>query len=273
MTWGIIMKKFGKFAISLVASAAVLAQSAVAFANAPGSVRDLVGARAAGGESALENRGFTLHHGTTKNDSKIGYWWNPNTKECVSVTTYDGKFESINKVSGSDCGQRSSNNDAGVAVAVGAAAILGAIALSHKSDHHDDRNHYNDSQREADYERGYRDGLYNQAYHNYSRSDAYSSGYTSGVEQRGHETSYRGNNHYSGGYSASAYVGDLNGQKRDYATSQLISRGFFMRDDKRTDDGRYRTFWNANSKQCVVMVSRNGYVTSLDHVSRGTCRD
>ncbi|RDV07412.1 hypothetical protein DXH95_08720 [Sphingorhabdus pulchriflava] len=267
------MKKTGKLAATMLASAAMLAQSTVALAETPGSVRDLVGARAAGGESTLAERGFTMHHGTTKNDSKIGYWWNPNTKECVSVTTYDGKFEAIKKVSASDCGQKSSNNDAGVAVAVGAAAILGAIALSHKSDHHNDSNHYNDSQREADYERGYRDGLYNQAYHNYGRSDAYSDGYSSGVEQRGHETSYRNNNHHSGGYVANVYVGDLNGQSRDNATSQLMSRGFVMRDDKRTDDGRYRTFWNASSKQCLVMVSRNGYVSSLDHVSKSTCRD
>lgn len=267
------MKYFGKLSVTMMASAALIAQSTVAFAETPGSVRDLVGARAAGGESTLEDRGFTLHHGTTKNDSKIGYWWNPNTKECVRVTTYDGKFESINKVSGSDCGQRSNKNDAGVAVAVGAAAILGAIALSHKSDHHNDRNHYNDSQREAEYERGYRDGLYNHAYHNYGRSDAYSDGFSAGVEQRGHETSYRNNNHYSGGYAANVYVGDLNGQTRDYATSQLMSRGFMMRDDKRTDDGRYRTFWNGSSKQCLVMVSRNGYVSSLDHVSKSTCRD
>lgn len=250
----------------------MLVQSASAFAEAPGSVRDLVGARAAGGESTLEDRGFTLHHGSTKDDSKINYWWNPNTKECVKVTTYDGKFESINKTSNADCGQRSAkNNDAGVAIAVGAAALLGIAALSSKSHHRGDK--YNNQQSTADFERGYRDGLYNQTYHNYGRSDAYSDGYSQGVEQRGHETSYRGNSYNSGGYTANVYVGDLNGQSRESATSQLRSRGFALRDDKRTDDGRYRTFWNSNTKQCLVMVSRNGYVNSIDNVSRGTCRD
>jgi hypothetical protein len=211
-------------------------------------------------------------HGSTKNDSKINYWWNPNTKECIKAVTYDGKFESLDKTTNADCGQRS-GGDAGVAVAVGAAAILGAIALSHKSNHHYDGNHYNDSQREADYERGYRDGLYNQSYHNYGRSDAYSDGYSQGTQQRGHETTYRSNNYYGGGYSAHTYIGDLNGQTRQRAVSQLMSRGFIVKDNKKTDEGRYFTFWNQASQQCVVMTSSNGYVNSIDNVGRGTCRD
>jgi len=266
------MKNFGKKGVLALISTAMLVQSATAFAEAPGSVRDLIGARAAGGETTLEERGFTLHHGSTKNDRKITYWWNPNTKECVRVATYDGKFESMDNSSRADCGQRGgADKDAGVAVAVGAAALLGIAALASKSHHREDK--YKDTQSTAAFERGYRDGLYNQSYHNYDRSDAYSDGYSQGVEQRGHETPYRSNNHYSGGYVANVYVGDLNGQGRDYATSQLSSRGFMMRDDKRTEDGRYRTFWNASTKQCLVMVSRNGYVESLDNVSRNTCRD
>ena len=265
------MGNLGKAGISALVTAAMLAQPVAAVAETPGSVRDLVGARAAGGETTLEQRGFTLYHGSTKNDRKINYWWNPNTKECVRVSTYDGRFEAMEKSTRADCGQRSGDGDAGVALAVGAAAILGIAALSSKSHHREDR--YNDSQSTAEFERGYRDGLYNQTYHNYGRSDAYSHGYSEGVEQRGHETSYRSNNHYVGGYTPNVYVGDLNGQSRDYATSQLSSRGFVLRDDKRTDAGRCRTFWNANTRQCLVMVSRGGYVNSLDNVSRGTCRD
>lgn len=265
------MMKIGKLAVTMMASAAMIAQSTVVFAAAPGSVRDLIGARAAGGESTLETRGFTLTHGMARDGGKINYWWNPNTKECVKVDTYDGKFDSIDQVSNADCNQKGNSGDKAAAVAVGAAALLGIAALASKSHHRGDK--YSDQQSTADYERGYRDGLYNQSYHNYSRSNAYSDGYSVGVEQRGHETSYRDNNYYGGGYSANVYVGDLNGQTRDYASGQLLSRGFMMRDDKRTDDGRYRTYWNASSKQCLVMVSRNGYVTSLDHVSKNTCRD
>jgi hypothetical protein len=266
------MKKIGKLTVTSFISVALLLPSTGAQAAAPGSVRDLIGARAAGGESTLEERGFTMIHGSTRDGGKVNYWWNPNTKECVKVDTYDGKFDSIDIATRSDCNQKSnSNGDKTAAAVVGAAAILGIAALASKS--HDRGDRYSDQQNTADYERGYRDGLYNQSYHNYSRSNAYSDGYSAGVEQRGHETSYRRGNQYGGGYTANAYVGDLVGQARDYASNQLFSRGFTMRDDKKTDDGRYRTYWNANTRQCLVMVSRNGYVNSLDQVSRGTCRD
>lgn len=266
------MKNLAKYTVSAVASAALLAQSTMALAETPGSVRDLVGARAAGGESTLEQRGFSMHHGMTRDGGKLNFWWNPNTKECVKVDTFDGKFDSIVKVNASDCGHTSSSSgDKTAAAVLGAAAILGVAALASKSHQRGDR--YSDQQNTTDYERGYRDGLYNHSYQNYSRSNSYSDGYSAGVEQRGHETRYRANNHHFGGYAANSYVGDLNGQSRDYATSQLMSRGFMMRDDKRTDDGRYRTFWNSSTQQCLVMVSHNGYVSSLDHVSRNTCRN
>ena len=265
------MKKFGKMSIATLAATSLLMQGTGAMAAPPGSVRDLVGARAAGGENTLEERGFTMHHGLNKDGGKITYWWNPNTKECVKVDTYDGKFNSIDKASNSDCNQKGGNGDKTAAAVVGVAALLGIAALASKS--HDRGDKYSDQQNTAEYERGYRDGLYNQSYHNYSRSNAYSDGYSRGTEQRGHETSYRGNNYNSGGYVPNVYVGDLNGQARESATSQLRSRGFAMRDDKRTEDGRYRTFWNGSTKQCLVMVSRNGYVSSLDNVSKSTCRD
>jgi hypothetical protein len=265
------VKKFGKMTLAALSAASLLAQGTVAVAAPPGSVADLVGARAAGGESTLEERGFTLHHGLTKDGGKVNYWWNPNTKECVKVDTYDGKFDSIDKTSNSDCNQKGSSGDKAAAAALGAVAILGIAALASKS--HDRGDKYSDQQNTADYERGYRDGLYNQSYHNYTRSNAYSDGYSRGTEQRGHETSYRSNNDYGGGYSAHSYVGDLRGQSRATAVSQLVSRGFVIRDNKKTDEGRYFTFWNQNSEQCVVMTSSNGYVNSIENVSKRTCRD
>jgi hypothetical protein len=265
------MKKFGKTTVAMLAVTSLLAQGTVAMAAPPGSVRDLVGVRAAGGENTLEERGFTLHHGLTKDGGKVNYWWNPNTKECIKVDTYDGKFDSIDIAKNSDCHQKSANGDKTAAAVVGVAALLGIAALASKS--HDRGDKYSDQQSTAEYERGYRDGLYNQSYHNYSRSNAYSDGYSRGTEQRGHETSYRGNNYHSGGYTANVYVGDLRGQSRPNAVSQLINRGFVVRDNKKTDEGRYFTFWNRASEQCVVMTSSNGYVNSIDTVSKRTCRD
>ena len=238
----------------------------------PGSVRDLVGVRASAGESTLEMRGFTYIAGGLKDDRKHSYWWNGNTKECIRVTTFDGAYERLAVAPKSDCNQKS-GNDAGIAVAVGAAAILGAIALSHKSHDHDSGNHYSDARNEAQYEQGYRDGLYSHSYHNYERSNSYTSGYENGVRARGHETAYRGSNYYSGGYSSHVSLRDLEGRPRSYVTGQLFGRGFVQRDSKKTDEGRFATYWRQASRQCIIVNSRGGTVYSIEHTSDRTCRD
>jgi hypothetical protein len=265
------MKIAGKL-FAAAATVAMVVAPVTAIAKTPGSVRDLVGARGSSGETQLEYRGFHLISGHVEDDSKISYWWNGNTKECIKVVTYDGNYQSIDQTSNSDCNQKGGSGDKTAAIAVGAAALLGIAALVSKSHHRGDKDY--DERGTAEFERGHRDGLYGQAYHNYSRSDAYSSGYDSGVRERAGQTSYRGGYNQGGGYSAYAEFNDLHGQERNYATGQLSSRGFTQLDNKRTDDnGRYMTYWRAASKQCLVVNSRNGYIYSIESVSARTCRD
>lgn len=266
------MKRSGQTVVVAWVTLALGLPGGGAWAAAPSSVRDLVGARAAGGESALESRGFAQQQVMTRDGGKRSYWWNASSRECIQVDTQDGRYEQIDQATRSDCHQSSSDSsDKTAAVVVGAAALLGIAALASKSSQRGDR--YNDRESTADYERGYRDGLYNQSYHNYSRSNAYSDGYTAGVEQRGHETRYRSGHEYRGGYSSAVYVGDLRGETRDDATSRLLSRGFVIRDDRRTESGRYRTFWHGSARQCLMMVVDDGRVRSVDPVSNSTCRD
>jgi hypothetical protein len=264
------MKLAGKMC-ALLATAAMVTAPVAAVANTPGSVRDLVGAKGSSGEQQLEYRGFHLISGHTEYDSKIAYWWNGNTKECIKVVTNDGVYETIDKTSNADCNQKGGSGDKTAAIAVGAAALLGIAALASKSHHREGRDY--DERGMSDFERGHRDGLYGQAYHNYSRSDAYSSGYNSGVRERAGQTSYRGGYNQGGGYSAYAEFHDLQGQERNYATGQLASRGFMQLDNKKTDQGRYMTYWRAASRQCLVINSRNGYIYSIESVSARTCRD
>ncbi len=265
-----MMPQFKILGTTALAAAMVLSPIA-ASAQAPGSVRDLVGSRAAGGEDQLEYRGFSRISGHVEDDSKINYWWNGNTKECVKVVTYNGNFQSLNKTTNADCNQKGGNGDKTAAIAVGAVALLGIAALASKSHHRGDREY--DERGTAEFERGHRDGLYNQPYHNYSRSDAYSTGFESGVRERSSQTGYRGGNSYGGGYSAFAEFNDLQGQARNYATGQLSSRGFTQIDNKKTDTGRYMTYWRAASRQCLILNSQNGYVVSIESVSARTCRD
>jgi hypothetical protein len=264
------MTTFTTRTTALLAASAMLVQAMPAMAQTPGSVRDLVGARAAGGETQLENRGYHYVTGSTKNNRKFNYYWNGNTKECLRVVTYDGRFETVTTTGASDCNQRGNSGDKTAAIAIGAAAILGIAALASKSHHRDDK--YQDERSTAEFERGYRDGLYNHAYHNYSRTDAYSHGFEEGVRERGQESSYRpGNHHNYGGYSGYVNVNDLYGRGRDSAISEMNRRGFSVRDNKRTDEGRYITMWRAESNQCVILHSQNGSVVSIDTVSARTC--
>lgn len=264
------MKTFATRTTAALALGAMMVQAVPATAQTPGSVRDLVGARAAGGETQLENRGYHYITGSTKNNRKFNYYWNGNTRECLRVVTYDGRFETVTTTSASDCNQRGGGGDKAAAIAIGAAAILGIAALASKSHHRDDK--YQDERSTAEFERGYRDGLYNQSYHNYGRSDAYSHGYEEGVRERGNETSYRPGNQYNyGGYSGYANVNDLIGRERGSAVMELNNRGFSLRDNKKTEEGRYMTFWRAQSNQCVLLHSQGGRVATLEAVSAQTC--
>jgi len=170
-----------------------------ALAQNSNSLRDLVGARAAGGESDLESRGYTFITGATAyGGGKAAFWWNADSRTCVRVETYDGKFRSITDATGANCNQHSSgsNKERNTAAAViGVAAI--AAALAHKNNAHD-----NKADTGGQYDLGYNDGLHNAPYYNPGRSDAYSSGYQEGVAQRGRNISYHSN---TGGYGRVDY--------------------------------------------------------------------
>lgn len=247
-----------------ITSLALLAAAIPAAAAPPGDVRDLVGARASSGESDLESRGYSLTHVTKGDDRTWGYWWNRNTKTCISVATMAGRYDSIETTPAPDCNQKSGNSDGtAAAVAIGAAALIGALALSHKSHHHDDDQHDADQQSEADFEKGYRDGLYAQSYHNPSNSQSYADGYRSGVQQQGYETSHRSGHRNAGGYQPSVYVNDLVGARGSSANDQMESRGFRNVDGLKSGNTAYTIWYNRDTRQCLQMGVADGRVVNL----------
>jgi hypothetical protein len=183
-----------------------------------------------------------------------------------------------------DCNQNYSSSDSAdkddhdknVAVAVGAAALIGAIALAHKSHHHDDNKHYDNVDHEADFERGHRDALYGHSFDNYNNSSEYAQGYSSGVEQRNHDTSYRGNSHsYSNYHQNNNYqrhssysqegvaTNDLVGARGSSADDQMRSRGFSHVGNLTSGNTKYTIWYNSNTHQCMQMAMANGRVDSL----------
>lgn len=109
---------------SLLAGVALLGLVSTAEARTPRDLSDLVGARAAGAENALYDRGYEPANvaGLT------AYWWNEGSGTCVKVVTSNGRYASVSSTGSRNCGTvvRHDNAAAGVAagIAVGAAALL-----------------------------------------------------------------------------------------------------------------------------------------------------
>jgi hypothetical protein len=262
--------------LALCAALSLALNGSPALAQVPNDLSDLVGAKGASGETQLESRGYTNHHVSKTDEGSYTYWWNASKKTCVRVLTIDGRYEKIKTVGNDDCGQKASSSSSGtnpaVGVAVGAAALLGVLALSHKSHDRDDQD-YNERQT-ADFERGYRDGLYNHSYHNYDNRREYSDGYAKGIKQRGRESSYRSDTGYGyrGGYQSHVYVNDIVHRDTGYAWGELERRGFRLAGERKLNDNKYQWFyWNSSSRQCVDIHTRGNEVRSVTDTSDHAC--
>jgi hypothetical protein len=274
--------------MTTLAARSILACTAIAMAIAPiaataksaSNLSDLVGARAGQAEGDLESRGWTLITGHKGGSASYNYWWNRDRKDCVMVTTRDGRYSSITDTSASDCNQKSGGgNDAATVAAVAGGAALLAALLSHKSGHHDNGQHYDDSQKEAEYERGYKDGLHNSAYRNNNGNDSYSSGYQNGVDQRdrelnqnnsygnnGYGNNYRNGGGYGGNGGGGATFNDLVGAKAAGAESDLQSRGFRNVDGFESGNGKGTIWWNGRTRQCLQMITADGRADSITDI-------
>ncbi len=86
---------------TLVVSSSVCAQT-------PSEVEDLVGARGAGGETQLMSRGYEQRDSNTVRNQRFTFWWNSKRSQCISVSTMDGRYASIQSVPIANCGESGS---------------------------------------------------------------------------------------------------------------------------------------------------------------------
>lgn len=220
---------------------------------------DLNGLRAASAERELNARGLHYIDGRRGNyDERYSYWWDDDGKDCLVVEVADGRVMTVNDAQKSDC--HKSGSDAGTAVAaIAGVALLGAL-LAHKSDHHDDKQHFDNHDDERQYDRGFNDGLYSKSYHNYDSSSFYSRGYSKGVQQRNNDTR---DHHGQGGYDRSAKFTDLRGARASSADGEMRDRGFRNVDGFKSGSTAY-TIWNRpSSSQCIQMAVADGRVDSI----------
>uniref|UniRef100_UPI0018DF0211 hypothetical protein n=1 Tax=Neoroseomonas rubea TaxID=2748666 RepID=UPI0018DF0211 len=62
---------------------------------------DLRGARAAGGESEMGRRGFTV----ARQQGLTAYWLHAPSNTCVRTVTSQGRYRTVDQVPGSNCGR------------------------------------------------------------------------------------------------------------------------------------------------------------------------
>ena len=87
------------FALAGLVAAPVFAQ------DAPRDLRDLVGARAGQSEGELQRRGYRNVRGEKGDDRSYTYWWNADRRQCVTIATMDGRYDSITTTPAPDCRQ------------------------------------------------------------------------------------------------------------------------------------------------------------------------
>jgi hypothetical protein len=223
----------------------------------------------------LSRRGFYLAHTVQRPSAIHQFWWNTSHDYCVRVAIQWDRVSEVKSSDDHDCNQRHGGNKApsqGAQVAIAAAAILGVAALAHKS-HDNDKDRASQSPQDvAEFERGYRDGLYHQNYHNYNNRREYSDGYQKGQEARYAETSYRSNQPQHSGYHAYVNVNDLVGARAAGAESDLRSRGFRNTSGYKANDRAYTYWWNGNSRQCLNVAVYDGRMESIQSTAESYCQ-
>jgi len=260
--------------ICLVTSLSLVLPAMPASAVIPDNLNDLVYQSSAWGNDQLRTRGYTFINSDYHNGKLFEYWWQNRSNTCIQTRAVDGKYEAIKVTANTDCNQyqksASDKDNTAAAVAIGAAAIIGVAALAHNSHHRDDK-HGQDSKSVAEFDRGYRDGLYGQAYHNYSNTTAYSDGYNSGNQDRYERTSYRPQDGRYSGYHPYVSLDDLVGASAASADSQLRSRGFRDVGGYKQANKSFVTWYNRNTRQCVSSVTRDGRIKRIDSLNEDNC--
>ncbi|VXD07913.1 conserved exported hypothetical protein [Sphingomonas sp. T1] len=74
----------------------------IAHAQSTG-LEDMVGARAGQAEMELQRRGYVNIRGEQGDDRVYTYWWNADRRQCVSIATMEGRYNSIQPTTSPDC--------------------------------------------------------------------------------------------------------------------------------------------------------------------------
>lgn len=263
-------------AACLLVTPTVQAQTAIP------NLGDLVGQSTQAIQVAMPKRDYVFVHNDQRGDKVWQYWWNKNLGICARVAHVNWTATSIVMAPATDCNQypatpqvapqasSSSNSNNTAAVLAGAAVVAGVAMLAHKS-HERDEQKYNTQDQVAEYERGYRDGLYHQTYHDYNRSQAYVDGYNAGQQKRDAETRYRSPYGYHSGQASYVNINDLIGARGAGFESDMQRRGFVNRGAYQSRGQANSMWWNGGTRQCVAVVVGDGRVQAISPIPENNC--
>lgn len=91
---------------SVLAAAAITTTAAASPALAqdiPSDLRDMVYARAGQAEAELQRRGYVAVRTETGSDRTWTNWWNADRRQCISIVTRNGRYDSIVTAPAPDC--------------------------------------------------------------------------------------------------------------------------------------------------------------------------
>jgi len=247
------------------------------------ALSDLVNQGSDYAQRELSSRGYVFIHADQRGSKLWQYWWQSRDGVCARVAHVDGRASSIVSATPTDCNQypqqtssstqsssQSSRMSTGAAAAIAAAAIVGVAALAHRSHERDEEKHKTDQQI-AEYERGYRDGLYHQPYHDYNRTQSYVDGYNAGQQKREAETSYRSPYAYHSGQAAYVSMNDLVGARGSSMDGEMQRRGFVNKGGYQSGGQAFTMWWNGSTRQCLQAVTSGGRVQSINPIVEGNC--
>ncbi|AYJ85459.1 hypothetical protein D3Y57_02735 (plasmid) [Sphingomonas paeninsulae] len=92
-------------ALLVGAVTATVISSGVAWAQSTG-LEDMVGARAGQAEGELQRRGYVSVRSEPGDDRSYAYWWNASKRQCVTISTMNGRYDAITATPGADCGRQ-----------------------------------------------------------------------------------------------------------------------------------------------------------------------
>ncbi len=261
--------------VAALVSASLAAGAPVPALGQATSLSDLVYQGDSFAARELPKRGYVLTHTDVRDGKAWQYWWNAQAARCARVTVAEGRVTDARDTDEHDCDQQPGENKSGMSdgakIALAAAAILGVAALAHKSHENSKERAKQQPQDVAEFERGFRDGLYHQGFHNYNNTSDYANGYQKGAEKRDAETSYRPGSGYHSGTASYVNVQDLVGARGSSVDGELRARGFASKGAYQDSGRAVSMWWNARTRQCLNMVVSDGRAKQIRAINENNC--